>query len=93
MDVLGDSVYILRPEMTASVRIQLESRTVLAVPARAIRRDQGESVVYVRLGRTTERRTVRLGWRDGPWVEVISGLKAGERVYLDPPAPTTGATP
>jgi macrolide-specific efflux system membrane fusion protein len=93
MDVLGDSVYILRPEMTASVRIQLESRTVLAVPARAIRRDQGESVVYVRLGRTTERRPVRLGWRDGPWVEVISGLKAGERVYLDPPAPATGATP
>ncbi len=91
--VLGDSVSVLRPEMTASVRIQLESRSVLAVPTRAIRRDQGMSVVYLRLGRTTERRPVRLGWRDGPWVEVVSGLKAGDRVYLDPPAPATGATP
>jgi len=93
VDVLGDSVSILRPEMTASVHIQLESRSVLAVPTRAIRRDGGESVVFVRVGRTTERRPVRLGWRDGPWVEVVSGLTAGDRVYLDPPAPATGATP
>ena len=93
LDILGDSVSVLRPEMTTSVRIQLESRSVLAVPTRAIRRDQGESVVYLRVGRETERRPVRLGWRDGPWVEVISGLKAGDRVHLDPPAPVTGATP
>lgn len=93
VDVVGDSVSLLRPEMTASVRIRLASRTVLAVPVRAIRRDQGESVVFVRVGRAAERRAVRLGWRDGPWVEVVSGLTAGDRVYLDPPAPGPGATP
>ena len=93
LDLLGDSVSVLRPEMTASVRIRLESRTVLAVPVRAIRRDQGESVVFVRAGRATERRPVRLGWRDGPWVEVVSGLRQGDRLYLDPPAPAPEATP
>jgi hypothetical protein len=30
---------------------------------------------------------VRLGWRDGPWVEVVSGVREGQRVLVNPPAP------
>jgi hypothetical protein len=29
---------------------------------------------------------VRIGWRDGSWIEIVDGLRAGERVVLDPPA-------
>jgi len=83
--IMGADAGLLRPEMTASVRIQLPARTVLAVPARAIRRDGGRSVVHVwDDGRSTPR-AVRVGWRDGPWVEIVEGLRDGERVLLDPP--------
>jgi macrolide-specific efflux system membrane fusion protein len=83
----------LRPEMTASVRVELEKRTVLAVPTRAIRREEGQSVVYVWQDRRAEPRRVRTGWRDGPWVEIVEGLREGEQILLDPPAPTPGASP
>lgn len=79
---------LLRPEMTANVSIRLEPRTVLAVPARAIRREGGRSVVYVLSGQSPRAREVRVGWRDGVWVEVVTGLSEGERILLDPP---TGA--
>jgi macrolide-specific efflux system membrane fusion protein len=76
----------LRPEMTAAVRIQLETRTVLAVPARAIRRDGGATVVYVQVDGRATPRPVRVGWRDGPWAEIVDGLAEGDRVLINPPA-------
>lgn len=78
---------VLRPEMTANVRVSLASRDVLAVPVRAVRRVEGRSVVYVGEDGPGTERAVRLGWRDGTWVEIIDGLRPGERVLLDPPAP------
>ena len=74
---------LLRPEMTTSVRIQLESRTVLAIPARAIRQEGGRPVVHVIDGQATEIRPVRVGWRDGPWAEIADGLSNGERIVLN----------
>jgi multidrug efflux pump subunit AcrA (membrane-fusion protein) len=87
LDIADDSVGLLRPEMTASVRITLEPRSVLAIPARAIRRDRGRNVVTVRTNEGDVSRPVRVGWRDGSWIEIVEGLRAGERVVLDPPAP------
>jgi len=83
VDIHGDYGALLRPEMTASARIQLEERTVLAVPARAIRREDGRSVVTVLIDDRAERRTIRVGWRDGAWVEVVEGLTAGDRVRVE----------
>ena len=71
----------LRPEMTASVTIHLESRTALAIPSKAVKREQGRNVVYV----GKEARPVRLGWKDGPWVEVAAGLEEGQEVMLEIP--------
>jgi macrolide-specific efflux system membrane fusion protein len=88
VDIDGDYGGLLRPEMTANVRIQLEARTVLAVPARAIRRENGRSVVYVLNGDQAAARAIRTGWRDGPWVEVVEGLGAGDGVLVN-----AGATP
>lgn len=88
--VAFDGAYgqLLRPEMTANVRIQLEKRTVLAVPARSVRREDGRSVVYVQNGDQAEPRAVRPGWRDGSWVEIVEGLSAGDRVLTN-----SGAAP
>jgi multidrug efflux pump subunit AcrA (membrane-fusion protein) len=83
---------LLRPEMTASVRIDLETRTVLAVPTRAIRQDAGRSVVHVVDGGSLEVRPVRVGWRDGPWAEITEGLADGERILMNAP-PTSVEVP
>lgn len=87
VDIVDDSTGLLRPEMTASVRFALAERETLAVPTRAIRRDGGRNVVFVRGDDGDVARPVRVGWRDGAWIEIVDGLRAGERVLLDPPAP------
>jgi len=76
---------LLRPEMTASVQIQLETRNVLAIPTRAIRQEGGRNVVYVANDDGTELRPIRVGWRDGPWSEIVDGLRAGELILLTGP--------
>jgi macrolide-specific efflux system membrane fusion protein len=83
---------LLRPEMTASVQIKLETRNVLAIPARAIRQDSGRNVVHVFRNGGVEIRPIRVGWRDGPWAEIAEGLAAGERIFLNANA-TNGEGP
>ncbi len=85
VDIADGYAGLLRPEMTAAVRLKVEERTVLAVPTRAIRREGSVSVVYTILDGRATARPIRTGWRDGPWVEVVQGLSAGDRVLLDPP--------
>jgi RND family efflux transporter MFP subunit len=84
VDIDGDTGdgAMLRPEMTASVRIQLAERVVLALPARALQREAGRNVVMVLANGQAEPREVRVGWRDGPWVEVVDGLNTGDRVLV-----------
>jgi len=78
---------LLRPEMTASVTIFLEKREgVLAVPAKAVQRERGRTVVYVVTEGSAEPREIKAGWRDGQWIEVASGLQEGETVLLEAPA-------
>jgi len=77
---------MLRPEMTTSVRIQLEAREVLALPTRAVRRVDARNVVYVLEDGQPRERIIRVGWRDGAWIEIVEGLGEGERVLLDAPA-------
>ena len=67
---------------TPAVRIQLAERVVLALPARALQREAGRNVVMVLANGQAEPREVRVGWRDGPWVEVVDGLNTGDRVLV-----------
>lgn len=58
-----------------------EQRMATAVPVSAVIRQEGKDVVFVHTsGETFERREVELGIRDGDWVAVTQGIKAGERV-------------
>jgi multidrug efflux pump subunit AcrA (membrane-fusion protein) len=80
----------LRPEMTTSVGIQLESRAVLAIPSSAVRREGGKHIVLLSINGRPEPREVRLGWKDGPWTEVASGLTEGQEIFLDLPEAEKG---
>jgi len=76
----------LRPEMTASVTIFLDRRQdVLAVPSKAVQREQGRTIAYVLEGGQPEPREIKVGWRDGRWIEIVSGLEAGDAVLVEPP--------
>jgi multidrug efflux pump subunit AcrA (membrane-fusion protein) len=78
---------ILRPGMTANVRIAGPSRTgVLRVPVEAVLIEDGKPVVY-RVGPGGAHRTpVTLGLGDLAHVEVLSGVAAGDSVALEDPA-------
>lgn len=73
----------LRPEMTTNVVIRLDARTgVLAVPLRAVSREQGKPVVYVSRNGQPVRQVVRTGWKDAEWIEIVAGLKEQDRVLI-----------
>jgi multidrug efflux pump subunit AcrA (membrane-fusion protein) len=73
----------LRPEMTTNVIISLDARKgVLAVPVHAVSREQGKSVVYILRNGQPERQTVRVGWKDSEWIEIVGGLKEGDKVVI-----------
>jgi macrolide-specific efflux system membrane fusion protein len=72
----------LKPDMTANVTITLKKKTgVLAVPGAAVKREGGRKYVSLqgKDGKIT-RREVKTGWKEGPYIEITSGLKEGEVV-------------
>jgi multidrug efflux pump subunit AcrA (membrane-fusion protein) len=74
---------VLRPEMTAAVRIAVDERTgVLAVPLRAVRREGGRPFVLCDRGGAVERRWVTTGVRDESYWEISDGLREGDRVLV-----------
>lgn len=74
----------IRPGMSANCVIELSARDdVLAVPVEAVKYDE-ESKAYVDLekGNTTEKVMVKTGQSDPMNVEIIKGLKAGDKVRI-----------
>ena len=70
----------LRPGLFVAVHLVEESSTAkLAVPEEAIQTFRDWQVVFVRYGDWFEARPLELGRTDNGWVEVLSGLKHGER--------------
>ncbi len=57
------------------------ARDAVAIPASSVLDEGGIATVFVQAGgESFERRTVRLGAREGDWVEVLDGLTPGSRV-------------
>ncbi|MDA9403159.1 efflux RND transporter periplasmic adaptor subunit [Bradyrhizobium sp. CCBAU 45389] len=78
---LGNADGRWRPGSFATAGIAVERRDVaVAVPFSAIQTVDGRKAVFVRSKDGFEKRDVVLGRRDGPVVEIVSGLSAGETV-------------
>lgn len=75
----------LRANMFVSVEIAADlARDGVTVPAAAIQQTEGGPIVFVRTAEDRfERRGVTLGVQRADWVEVLSGVAAGERVATD----------
>jgi RND family efflux transporter MFP subunit len=63
------------------------ARPVMLIPKTAVRAENGQSVVFVVRGDSTlERRAIKAGSEDGGQLEIVAGLRPGERV-VSPPSP------
>lgn len=74
----------LRPEMTANVSIFLESReNVLVVPVSAVKKTGGVNFVYAIEDGKPITREVKIGWKQGRFLEITEGLKEGDEILED----------
>ena len=79
---MGVKVTFLREADTSAAPV---AQSVTLVPQAAVKDDGGSPFVFLVNGQTVERRAVRVGGTDGDRVEVIAGLKGGDRVVIAPP--------
>ena len=91
--------HMLAVDMTVQLDIDAEARTdTVLVPAEAVIRDNGESVLFVAAGSHAERRVVKTGIEEAARIEISDGVRAGELVItrghvgLTDGAPITVAT-
>jgi membrane fusion protein (multidrug efflux system) len=75
---------MLKPGMLLTVAVESAARTAPAVPELAVVGDGDRSFVYVVApGDTVKRTLVRTGARQGGVVEIVQGLKPGQRVVTE----------
>ena len=79
---MGVKVTFLRESDAASAPMQ---QAVTLVPQAAVKTDGGTTFVFLIVNNTVERRAVKVGGTDGDRVEVLAGLKGGDRVVVSPP--------
>ncbi len=71
----------LKPDMTVNATLYLNKRSdVLAVPSRAISREGGKKVVQILAGGKAVAKTIKTGWKDSTYTEVVEGIKEGDLV-------------
>jgi len=76
--------FVLRPEMTAHVRIVVEERDdVLTAPRATIKRTVGRQYVMVQKGGQWSEQDVQTGWRSESKVEFLSGVREGDVLELN----------
>ena len=86
------------PDMGVKVTFMREADSAAAVvaqpmtlvPAAAVKQENNASYVFTVKDQTVERRAIKTGGTDGDRLEVLAGLKGGDRVVISPP-PTLAA--
>lgn len=84
IEVTDDDKDLLRPKMTANVRIVAATRhdVVLAPMLSLFDKDDKTYVTIVKDNNATQDREVQVGIDDGDNAEIISGLSAGEKILV-----------
>ncbi len=78
---LNNSKNEITPGMYAQVSLVLETKAdALVIPSKAIRVEGKESVVFIVENGIAQSRTIQIGYDDGIWAEVLSGLQGAETV-------------
>jgi len=86
---MGVKVTFLRDEREAGAAAgpsRSAGQAAVLVPKAAVRTENDQAFVFVVDGNLAERRAVKTGGADGERLEVIAGLRSGERVVVPVPA-------
>lgn len=82
VDVPEDSGW--RPDATVRAQVQVALHAgAVVVPVQSVVLRPAGAVAYVIEGNTAAQRVLRTGERSGEWIEVLDGLRAGERVATE----------
>jgi membrane fusion protein (multidrug efflux system) len=74
---------LLQPGMFGRMQIDYDKRTdALVVPRAALLDDESDPAVFAVIAGKAKRVSLKLGYSDGAWAEVRSGLKLGDQVVV-----------
>lgn len=89
--VVTDPLPDVKPGVSAKAEIIITNiADAVSVPIQAVTTLKGRQVVYTLKGNRTEPRPVEVGLFNTKFVQILSGLEAGDRVLLSPPLDTGG---
>lgn len=72
---------VLQPGMFGRINIVFDQKAdALAIPRSALLEDEGETAVFTVRGEKAARVSIKTGYADGEWIEVVSGLKLNDPV-------------
>jgi membrane fusion protein (multidrug efflux system) len=74
---------LLKPGMFLNVSLQRDARTAIVIPEEALVPEEDRQYVYVVAAGLAEKRPIQIGARRPGVVEVIDGLRAGERIVIE----------
>ena len=81
---MGVKVTFLRAQ-DADAAVAVAAQPMTLVPAAAVKTENNASHVFLVRDQTVERRAIKAGGTDGDRLEVMAGLKGGDRVVISPP--------
>ncbi|MGG0646585.1 biotin/lipoyl-binding protein [Bacillus mycoides] len=79
-----DSQDGLSPGYHVSLQVNLENKTMIAVPSKSIVEKGEDAFVYIEEKGKLSKKNVKKGANDGDWTEVIEGVTVGQKVVKNP---------
>ncbi|MCU4863938.1 efflux RND transporter periplasmic adaptor subunit [Bacillus cereus] len=79
-----DSQDGLSPGYHVSLQVNLENKTMVAVPTKSIVEKDDDAFVYVEEKGKLRKQNVKKGSTDGDWTEIVEGLTVGQKVVKNP---------
>ncbi|HDR3889432.1 TPA: efflux RND transporter periplasmic adaptor subunit [Bacillus cereus] len=79
-----DSQDGLSPGYHVSLQVNLENKTMIAVPSKSIVEKGDDAFVYVEDKGKLRKQNVKKGSTDGDWTEITEGAKVGQKVVKNP---------
>ncbi len=86
---ITDALPDIKPGVSAKAEVIITNiADAISIPIQAVTTSRGRQVVYLVNGGTSEPRPVEVGLYNTKFIQVLSGLKEGDRVLLAPPFDT-----
>ncbi|KWU67296.1 efflux transporter periplasmic adaptor subunit [Bacillus mycoides] len=79
-----DSQDGLSPGYHVSLQVNLENKTMIAVPSKSIVEKGEDAFVYIEEKGKLRKQNVKKGATDGDWTEIVEGAKVGQKVVKNP---------